>query len=444
MIQKFINKINADANLKELLSGSAVTFIIKVTGMVLGYCVLLLISKKYGAEGTGIYTLTFKTINLLAIFAGLGLNIALVRYVGQFSSDKNGLGKMKYLLKYVFQLSFPFSVFIALCLYFFATEIAKSIFNNPTYIPILKIAAIALPFFTLTLVYVEFIRGLKNLKVSEYLRSVNRQLVVLILVGFTVFSANIMGVVYALGLGILLSFILTVGYIFNYFKKHPVKKIISGVKQKELLITSVPLLSYTVATFIMSSAGAFFLEIYGTSDQVGIFNVCSRLAQLVSLTLLVVNTIAAPKFSELYWSNRKEELKKVLQQSSKIIFLSSIGVSLLLVGFSDLILSSFGEEFLVGSTALILLIVGQLINAFTGSVTTFLSMTGKQKALRNIVLITTCLVIPGYIFLVPLYGIEGAAAVFLFGSVFLNAIGVAYIYFKLKMVTFYVPFLKIK
>ncbi len=52
------------------------------------------------------------------------------------------------------------------------------------------------------------------------------------------------------------------------------------------------------------------------------------------------------------------------------------------------LLGLFGDEFIAGSLALLITMVGQLFNVFAGSVGQFLYMTGKQQIFRNIILIT--------------------------------------------------------
>ena len=120
------------------------------------------------------------------------------------------MANLKELFKYICQLAFPFSIIVGILLFFLSEEVAVNVFDNPTYIPALKVGAVALPFFTLNLINVEFIRGLKLLKESEYLRSINRQLVVVIILSFSILSYGILDAVYAAVLGIILSFILFV------------------------------------------------------------------------------------------------------------------------------------------------------------------------------------------------------------------------------------------
>ena len=435
LIKKVKDKLSRDANLKELLSGSAITFVIKVTGMLIGYIAVLLVSRMYGAEGTGVYSLTTTVLNSLAILGGLGLNTAVLRYVGQFKKLENGMANLKELFKYICQLAFPFSIIVGISLFFLSEEVAVNVFDNPTYIPALKVGAVALPFFTLNLINVEFIRGLKLLKVSEYLRSINRQLVVVVILSFSILSYGILDAVYAAVIGIILSFILSLIFILNYFKKlkyDNTKK--PDLTRKELVRTSIPMMTTAVASFVIANAGSFFLEMYSTTNEVGVFTVCLRLAQLVSLVLIVVNTISAPKFAELYWGGKRRELQKFIHQTSKLI-------SVTLIVFSNFALSLFGKEFVDGSLALVILIVGQLINAMTGSVGILLNMTGNQKVFKNIISITTLLLIGSYTIIVPSYGLLGASIVNLFGVAVLNFSLATYVYKKLKFQTFYIPFI---
>jgi O-antigen/teichoic acid export membrane protein len=80
------------------------------------------------------------------------------------------------------------------------------------------------------------------------------------------------------------------------------------------------------------------------------------------------------------------------------------------------------REFLKGSDALIILSIGQFINAATGPVSNILMMTGKQKLNRNMMVGTTILAIILDFILIPRYGIIGAASVNTFGVILMNVI----------------------
>jgi hypothetical protein len=82
----------------------------------------------------------------------------------------------------------------------------------------------------------------------------------------------------------------------------------------------------------------------------------------------------------------------------------------------------FRSEFLRGTEALIILSIGQFINAATGPVSNILVMTGRQKLNRNLMVGTTIIAIILDLILIPIYGIVGAACVNTFGIILMNLI----------------------
>lgn len=87
----------------------------------------------------------------------------------------------------------------------------------------------------------------------------------------------------------------------------------------------------------------------------------------------------------------------------------------------------FGLEFLSGETTLILLTIGFLFNAFSGTISPILNMTDYQKIFRNLTLAMAVLNIGLNYFLIPQYGIDGAAFASLLSQLFLNVMAIYYI-----------------
>ncbi|MCK4440884.1 MAG: polysaccharide biosynthesis C-terminal domain-containing protein, partial [Sulfurovaceae bacterium] len=143
--------------------------------------------------------------------------------------------------------------------------------------------------------------------------------------------------------------------------------------------------------------------------DVGIYSVVVKLVSLTSITLVAVNSIVAPKFSEFYSKGDMSGLKKVAQSSTKIIFFTTLPIIVILSLFPKFILGIFGEKFIIGVTALWILMFGQFINAVSGSVGYILIMTGKQILFNKIILLTSLLNIALNYILIYKYGIIGAA-----------------------------------
>ena len=87
----------------------------------------------------------------------------------------------------------------------------------------------------------------------------------------------------------------------------------------------------------------------------------------------------------------------------------SIPIVLVMVFYSKSILSIFGGEFVGGSTALIILVIGQLANIIVGPNESLLSMSGNQRySMMNGVVIAFVNISLNFI-LIPKVGIVGSA-----------------------------------
>lgn len=409
-----------------------------MSGMLLGYLVVLIISREYGAEGIGVYSLTISMMTFVAMIAAMGMNVSILRYVGQFNKTGEKY-KLKLLYRYAVELVVPFSLLLAVGLYVFAGVIADNVFHNLVYKTALEFAAIIVPFMALQNISVEFIRGLKQLKVSEFLRSVNRSLVNIVLLSIVgLFIVDELLPLYTLGVGVVLSAFFAVYFIVKKLQNIvPERKV--AFSKKELVTTSFPMMITAVASFVMGNVSLFILEAFSTTEDVGVFSVVLKIALLISLVLTIVNTMSAPKFSELYWAQNYHELQQVIHQSAKLIFVMSLAMASTMVIFAEQILSVFGDEFAAGHFALIMLITGQLINAFTGSVGVLLNMLGQQNILRNIIVIVMLFsVILNYLF-IPIYGIDAAAVISMLGAILVNVSAACYVKTKLNFRTYYIP-----
>jgi len=146
-----------------------------------------------------------------------------------------------------------------------------------------------------------------------------------------------------------------------------------------------------------------------TEEEVGIYNVAVRLSMITSFTLGAINSIAAPKFAEFWGKKDLEGLKRVAQQSTKLIFWTSAPVLILYLIFPGWFMGLFGEEFRKGTSALVFLTIGQFVNAISGSVGYILNMTNYQRIVYFISLYTLVLNICLNYLLILKYGIVGAS-----------------------------------
>src|SRR6185295_15708781 len=116
----------------------------------------------------------------------------------------------------------------------------------------------------------------------------------------------------------------------------------------------------------------------GTED-VGIYRNAFKVAIITRIVLTAFLVPAAPKFAELFSQGKMNELARSAQFVTKIIFWCSAPILAVVILLAPFIMGIFGKEFVAGADALIILAIGQFINAATGPVSNILMMTGRQK-----------------------------------------------------------------
>ena len=130
----------------------------------------------------------------------------------------------------------------------------------------------------------------------------------------------------------------------------------------------MPLFWVMLMNLVMNWTASFLLGVWGTKSDVGIFNVAARTAQVTSFILIAVNSIAAPKFAELYNQGNKAALGRLARRSTWLMTLVASPVLLLFVLFPGRIMALFGKPFEGGAAVLGILSIGQFVNVVTGSV----------------------------------------------------------------------------
>ena len=266
-------------------------------------------------------------------------------------------------------------------------------------------------FKSLAILNTQAVRGIRRIKVFALMLVFPQTTNLLILICLGSVFPNHDLPIYALLSGIALTGIVGLGIIFFNFKsKIDRDDPIGTVTYSKLLSVSLPMLMTSGMTFLIGQTGVIILGIFRSELEVGYYAVAVKLAALTTFILSAVNSMAGPKFSELFHSNKMEELFSVAQRSTKLIFWSTTPI---LIGFifigNKVLVFFFGAEFSVAYPALVLLAIGQFIHSISGATGLFMNMTGNEKIFRNIVTIATVCNIIINLLLIPKYGLYGAA-----------------------------------
>jgi len=212
------------------------------------------------------------------------------------------------------------------------------------------------------------------------------------------------------------------------------------LKAKDIASLSIPMLMTNSMQFFISQTSVVMLGIFHGESDVGYYSIAVKLATLTSFALVAINSMIAPKFSELYHVEKMEELFHVARKSSKLIFWTAVPILMVLVIFGSLILRwCFGKDFTVAYPAMLLLVAGQFVNAISGPTQLFMSMTGHQKVLRDIIFVAALINIGLSVLLIPKYAINGAAVAGMVSLSYWNIHALLFIKFTYGRSIGYIP-----
>lgn len=172
----------------------------------------------------------------------------------------------------------------------------------------------------------------------------------------------------------------------------------------------VPFTLLAVITTLNNELASVLLGFLGTEEAVGYFKVAMQGVTLLSLGLVAINTITGPNIVRLYKKGDVVGVQKLLTQSVRISTLTSVPFALILIFFSDwLVTMLFGTEYLPSAALLSILCVGQIVNVLMGSVGLVLQMTGHEKRALKTLIITLIVTVILLFLLIPAYQAKGAA-----------------------------------
>ncbi len=446
MIKKYKQSLSnqlKDKDFSEIIKGGSIHLIAKAISVLLGILFSLIITRYYGASEMGVYSIVNSYFIIALIFSMMGTHTAILRFIPEHIV-KYSYSSAFQLFVQVFKMVLFFSTIVAVVSYFFAPYIAERIFNKEYLYPLFTLASFFIIFQAVGKLSIETTRALKEIKIYALYDVSNTLFKIVVLSVLTYLFYAEYNPIYTLFTSYIFLFIGSLVFVIYFFKykknsQHDIQKFTN----KKIVNIAFPMFLTGVMSAVISQTDVIMLGMMKSVEEVGIYAIVAKLAMLTSFVLTSINSIATPKFSELYHSGKIDILTSVAQRSSKLIFWVSLPIILIFILFGKYILAVFGEEFILGYSVLLLLVFGQFVNGMAGSVGSFLNMTGQQKVFNRIVIIGGVTNIVLNYILIPLYGIEGAAFASMLSIILWNVLASLYIKYKFGFYIGYMP-IKIK
>ncbi len=407
---------------------SAKTFLLKLITLGLSFFISILLARALGASGYGIYSYALSWVNLLAILAILGLDRLLVKETAA-NIVQRSWPILKGLLAWGNIVVLVTSAFLTLLAYFISYSLFTD--DNQTVVYTLWVSLILLPLTSLTKLRRATLQGLKKVAIGNIAEDFVRPLLFLILLTFAYFFAreNIQptDVMWMNVIAYFTAFLVG-AYTLLKFLPADVKRATPEYHSRLWLKSAFTFSIMGILSTLGPELRVLMLGSFSGTNDVGLYSVAMRGAELISLPLMVLNGVLAPIFASLYKQNDMVKLQNIVTKSAQAILVISTPLTILLLVAGDWFLSLFGSEFKEADGILKILCIGSLFNAMTGSVGLLLTMTGHEHfAMRSVVM---CFIV-GIILnlaLIPFFGATGAALVSMTTTVAVNVLYCWWVY----------------
>lgn len=409
--------------------------------MLLRLGINLVITLSLGAGSYGIYVLAASILAILGVIARLGIPSAMIKFVSQYRA-LNDIPRLKGTIYWGLSLVLVFSTVLCLGLFSLSHFLNLHIFHKPALTPVLKIMVLSLPFSCFGTVIFASLEGIKLIKYRVLVNQVLVPLCRLSCIALAIaLGYQLRAVAWSYVLALVLGTMLGGFFLIKSFPEIPRKGPILYERRK-ITFFSLPLLFAGVFHTILGRVSVLVMGYFLSATMVGIYATAQRFLPLILIPLGAFNTIFAPIISDLFTREKRKELESQFKIGAKWVFMTSLPIFTLLIFFSKQILSIFGPEFAAHSGAMIVLCIGQMIIAGTGSTGLTLTMTGRPhiNLLNSALLCVTSIFLN--IYMIPRYGIIGAAWVSAFSISMIQLLLLVEVWYLLGIHPYHLDFLK--
>lgn len=146
------------------------------------------------------------------------------------------------------------------------------------------------------------------------------------------------------------------------------------------------------------------------AEAAGPYAAASRLAELVSMSLVASIAVIGPQIARTHHHGNHVALQHLVSKATFWVTICTLpAVALMILASKPMLLLLFGNEFTGASTSLQILAVAQAMNALSGPAGMLLNMTGHERLTIHGLAMSLILNIVLGLALIPMYGSIGAA-----------------------------------
>ncbi|HTX90795.1 MAG TPA: flippase [Anaerolineales bacterium] len=425
------NKRTSD--LDSFAIGAGVGLVGRFAGRFIGVAAGIITARVLGPAVFGVYAIGLTMFGLAELVTPLGFDVGVIKYGAGFLGRDNR--KLKGVILYSLLGSMLFSVLAGLCVYLLSSWLASSVFLKPTLRDVIRLYSFAFPLAGLVGVLAAASRLTRNMIYSAAVQDVGEPLLALAILGiFWLIGLNLDRVVmtdliaYGLVTALALAIIAVLfPFVFD-------RRVVPIPPDRHYYGYSFSAAFSMLLGTLVFWVDRLFVGSLLPASQAGIYQSAAQISVVFAVVISGFNRILTPVFSSLYHEKDIGQLEEIYRIGTKwTVYISMPVLILLLLSSKDFLAIVYGDAYSPGALALVVLLIGQLVNLATGSIGPLMLIGGYQR----IVILSSALVMGVNalvcFLLIPRFGILGAALANTISVALLNLSALLIVKIKMKV-----------
>ena len=393
------------------------------------FALQLILARALGVEGLGAWIVAFSFVETLAIVGLMGGDWIILRH-GSYYHGVGDVPRLRATIRFALLVGGTTLVVLATALALLASWVAIRVFHAESVIPLLRLAAATGVVMGLRQILVYGTQAFKSVRDAALIRGIMQPLARLLMISLALLLFRSTSSAF---LGLLTAeivLLISAGALLH--RRVPLLGRTEHIDRADLLKFGLSVMGTRMTEAARGQLFPILLTSLVALSATGLYAAAKRITAAPSLIVNAMNQVYNPIASDLFLQDKREEMELLTKSMTKWTFSLTLPLFGLAVVFPREILSVFGPSFRDAGSALIIMAVGMLFLFGTGPVTAILILSGRPRLALLDYLSTLAIELLLALFLIPRYGLTGAAIAGTTGRLVNNALPLFQVWLTLR------------
>jgi len=393
--------------LHRIAKGAGIVFAGTIISMFFGFLSKVIMVRFLSRAEYGVFNLALTILSIALMIVTMGFPYSLPREIAFYIERKPS--RIGSLISTALIIVLMTSLTATALLVLGSSHIAN-VFNEGKLVYAFNVISFALPISALINCFIAISRGFGRVREQVYFQKLLYPLLWFLLIGIGALAKKIdfyyVFIVYLVAQAVTFFALVIDVFKLGLFKLGSINLKLG----KELIRFSLPLMLSDIAGFVMTWTDTLMLGYYKTSEVVGLYNSATPIARLIFRLSDSVAFLYTPLVSQFYVRGKINEMKRTYQILTKWIFLLTLPLFSVMFLFPEVTINFlFGAKYVSASQALRILALGFTFYTLLGLNGWSLIVIGESDFVMVSNLVSAVFNVILNAFLIPLYGMNGAA-----------------------------------